>query len=324
MLSSFGKKKSSSGVMYCIKRTKVGKRVVKVETVTRRGKKVKVYASTRKSVPSSVKCFTRKTQAQAFLNSSKMSSFGRSRKSQNVASKKVKTKYGYTACNDVNGESFNGKKYKVYKFRVVKHNMETFRIVTIRTNGSTEYFKLPDEQELKGFLVRTSGTESQIKESDRKARGLAKKMCEDFEQLGGINIQLVHCSVNGEDVDGDRSGGSNKDLSHRAFLRSIGAPVRTQEQATKMFEYAGNQSNQFLHRLRASRQLAGPNASIMGRSGRDLDALFAERGASLYKLGPLTPSGRVPLGRNRFNPLTKSSRSSFGNRRINYGFSKYF
>lgn len=228
MLSNFGKKKlSTQKIMYCIKRTKVGKRVVKVETVTRKGRQVKIYSSSRRVVGSSVKCFPRKTQAQAELKKmkeGKMSSFG-ARK--NVATKSI-SPYGYTACIDPNHElNYNSKKFKVFKYNSVTHNRQKYRVVIIKDKYTKEnkYFLLPEDH--KGYNVKTKGSVKEREESNKIAKERATRLAKDMEVLSYTpeSANLIECDWKNE-ADSPKAYGAPSVLRNNInpFINSMNNP----------------------------------------------------------------------------------------------------
>ena len=321
MLSSFGKKKSTPKEMYCIKRTKAGKRVVKVVTVTRRGREVKIYASSRRAVASSVHCWTRKSQAQAELKrmkAGKTSSFG----SKKTASKVFP--YGYTACISTDSDEYGQKKYRVYKYYPVSHDYMKYRIVLSKDKYSEEkkFFLL--EEAHKGFNVKVTGTAAERRVSDIQAKEKAKELAKKYELLsyvpGGAN--LVPCDWK----------------SASTLAESPGAPPAVRKAAKNPFQES------LTHSTRAA-GLQGmtfpPNSQLEEVSARNTGPAFdgrfspvvntnrlsnqmmeAAHGGDFVFHGPRlkdTTASNRPILRN---PISGSQRMRFG--RFNYGFSRYF
>ena len=327
MVQSFGKKRKSrksrkvavkKSTMYCIKRTKAGKRVVKVE-VTQKGKKVvKKYASTKRAIGKNVKCFRTKTQAKASLKQLK-SGFG-ARKSM----KKTVRPYGFVACNN---QEEGGKPFKVYKFYPIKYNYETYKIVVHkdRYTGETKAFHVPQEAKL--YRVKTSGSESQRKASERLARAKAAKKAAEYETLGavGVDLRLVECNPS-EVEDMAKTAGAPaavKTAAKNPFQESMRQASRSTlsgAEAGELFKNASQVSTALqrsnmdsLHKIRGQRMISTRSIGDYLMGGR---------------IGRATGSGRIPVSDGKFRTETGSTQPNFGRslfgRRVNYGFSKYF
>lgn len=347
MVQSFGKKRKSrksrkvavkKSTMYCIKRTKVGKRVVKVE-VTKKGKKVvRKYASTKRALGKNVKCFRTKTQAKASLKQLK-SGFGAKK-----SLKKLVRPYGYVACLD-NDQTSSHKKFKVYKYYPVKYNYETYKIIVHKDKYTGEVKACHAPAEAKLYKVKTSGTESERKASERLAKAKANKKAREYETLGyvGIELQLVEC--NPAQVAGIASSPGAP-----PGVKSVNSFQRSLQQATRPLSLKDAKSI-FHNSSQVEEALSNNNMnSLVGGRGKVIP--FTQNFTHLISGGDIrtTGSGRVnaitgsgrhvwyrPPGPGKKKgdgsvrnfsdnqPYTGAGfgRSLFG-RRVNYGFSKYF
>lgn len=186
MFLSFGKKrtvtkrkKTTGKTMYCIKRTRAGRRVVKVLTVKRGTRVVRIYASTRRVLAKSVKCYSRKSQATAMLKklkTAKKKTTKRRRASRFGAASSVKKagrSYGYTVCEDPNPVDGN-KKYKVCKYYKINFDGQTYYVVYVSdTYGSGKRaFMLPEGA--RRFHVANGSGKTKDREQRAKAVALAK------------------------------------------------------------------------------------------------------------------------------------------------------
>lgn len=154
MIVSFGKKKKSktsskskktvsAKKLYTIKRSKTGRKSV-VQVVTRG--KGRVYASTGKRVPSSKKCYVKKSDATKALKFLKTSSFGK-KATRRRRTKKIKNE-GFVACVNPESDSIRNL-YKVYK--AYKHRYEGTTYILFKTGSGDDvrYFTLNEDSAAK-------------------------------------------------------------------------------------------------------------------------------------------------------------------------------
>lgn len=344
MVQSFGKKRKSrksrkvavkKSTMYCIKRTKAGKRVVKVE-VTQKGKKVvKKYASTKRALGKNVKCFRTKTQAKASLKQLK-SGFG-SKKTGFGAKKKIVRPYGFVACND--HENVDGfKKFRVYKFYPIKYNYETYKIVVHKDKytGEIKAFQVPQEAKL--YRVKTSGSEAQRKASEKVAKARAQKKARDYETLGavGVDLNLVEC-------DSNQLAGIASSPGAPPAVKNVNAFQKSLQQAGRQLSLKDTKAV-FANSSQLSRALNNNNMSSLVNTGKasiipythniskELMGGSPRRITGSGRVGAITGSGRqvyhkpgsvINASDNQPYDGAGFGRSLFG-RRVNYGFSKYF
>jgi hypothetical protein len=357
MLSSFGKKKSSTTkakVMYCIKRTKAGRRVVKVEIVKRKGRDVKIYSSSRRVLGSTVKCFPRKTSAQAELTKLKKGvSFGSASTLKKRAESKVsKTPYGYLSCAVEDTMNPGMLKQKVFKYEQVRKDFVTYRVVVISEKYTGVKKVMVAREGMKVFPVsRTKGSAKggSIKVQEALARAKAAKYGRENALLRYAGVpDLVECSF--------------EDIGQIASASGASAGLVRAANAANSFEKSLEHSGS---------RIAGVNDPNLFSPSSQMDEVAAHNKA----LGMLNPRGRGPgiirgtnkisdfllhgqslkmdsSGRQvrkdgaRMNPHTGSmrtaqgsvwkplafgrsgfGRSSFGRSgfgRVNYGFSRYF
>lgn len=243
LLSSFGKKRkitrrrksSSKKIMYAIKRTRAGKRVVKVDTVQKGSKIVKVYASSKRPVAKSVKLFPRKSDAKSSLKKMR-SSFGakkgpvkrkvvRRRKTSMSfgAIKKASIRYGYVPCLDIDNTTYGEPKYKPYKFYKIKWNEQEYCVIVKKDKyaGTNVLLKVPEEA--KRFMVKTSGTKADVKKSDFEAKEKARALSKQYTMLKSIGIDLSPVECSPADAS---SIASATQYSKDPFINSLRAAVK--------------------------------------------------------------------------------------------------
>lgn len=347
MVQSFGRKRKSrkskkvtvkKSTMYCIKRTKAGKRVVKVEVVQKGKKVVRKYASTKRALGKNVKCFRTKTQAKASLKQLK-SSFGSGSKS---IKKKTIRSYGYVACNDHENFDNGFKKFRVYKFYPIKYNYENYKIVIHKDkySGEVKAFHVP--QEAKTYRVKTSGSESERKASEKLAKARANKKARDYETLGavGVELDLIECNPEQTAAVASAPGappGMKATNSFEQSLRGAGSHLPSLKNIRGIYATASqplrarmnNEANNLLNgkvRLigntnKISEHLLGGRFPTHSNSG----SIFALTGSNRpVRWNPNREDGNSLRNMNG-TPYTGNGfgRSLFG-RRVNYGFSKYF
>lgn len=323
---------------YCIKKTKAGRRVVKVESKKKGRKMVIVYSSTGRPIGKTTKCYKTKAMATRAMKmetkkkTSKMGevSFGAKRKTRKRTSvkKKLVRPYGFVACVDPNPPyNRNGytpkTSYKVYKFFSVKWQGMTYNIVLDKSNyGQTEYFLIPDQ--LKKFKVTTSKGDATRRASEKKQKALAAYEARKYELLSYTPAESTLIKCREGDIQAIAQGASKVNDSFFKGLKKL-KQLTTQEASnlykrSSQINRASQNYNTSLYNLKNMRPII---------SGKDLNKYFL--GDNLPGRGPRIITTGNNGEKQQFNPRTNSVRSfrgmtqlnSFGGR-INYGFSKYF
>ena len=346
MVQSFGKKRKSrksrkvavkKSTMYCIKRTKVGKRVVKVEVVQKGKKVVRKYASTKRALGKNVKCFRTKTQAKASLRSLK-SSFGSRSGSKSIKKKTIRP-YGFVACNDHENVDDGFKKFRVYKFYPIKFNYESYKIVVHKDKytGEVKAFHVP--YEAKTYRVKTSGSDLERKASEKLAKARANKKARDYETLGavGVGLDLIECDskqlATVSSAPGAPPGLKGLSNFQQSIINSRGQI--SLKDAKRFMEYSSSSQLEKTIAKNNMNSLLNTNGVRIASNTGNMYNMFTKGSPHFTRDGRLraiTDSNReVTVSSSSTRNLSNNQpyhgggfgRSLFG-RRVNYGFSKYF
>lgn len=341
MFLGFGKKKRttrkrttgtvSKKEMYCIKRTKAGNRIAKVVNVKKGNKVVKVYASTKRAVGKTVKCYPNKSSARAAMRSStKGSSFGAKRAHPG----KITTSYGFTVCIDVEPDmgysGIQGHKHKVYKYYPIRVEGETYNIVAHKmSSGEYKIFRLPEEA--KRFKVKSKGSASEIDKSKKLAKEKASRLAKQYQLLGHIGVNLVPCDPNMANAISSTGSPISKYLKFADLSgNGVSSQLASYNSLNKMYESAVNSRNGIYNGTSSMLKVYEPYSKSIGPDGR-INVEYTHNGnRETARYNPYTGSARgvggVPLRQSQYKSATSFGRRrrSNGFGRINYGFSKFF
>ena len=330
VVSSFGKKRLvkknsvSSKVMYAVKRTKSGRRVVHVIEVKKGRKIVKVYKSTNRDIPKSAVVHKTKTLASKHLKATsktalKKSGFGSAPGRLSAGRKSIKTvlPYGYAACRDHEKEAEMGDglpRFRVYKFHPIKLGYEKKRVIIHKEKfGETKVYILGEDS--KGYMVKTKGTKSQEVASASVARHKAKLQAQKLRigKFSGMDLGLQLCTPGIVGELAESNSGSTVGSKLAALVHNGARQVRD------------------VSRINDIR-------NILDQSGRGLNTgrLMLPGGGGMFPLRRTDYDPRsvkmvtTDATGNRINAATQSAfpglqipTNKFG-RRLNYGFSRFF
>lgn len=367
-LLSFGKKrrtvrrrkskKVTKKVMYAIKRTRSGRRVVKVVTVMRAGRPALVYASSRRRVASSVKCYRLKSQAKAALKKMTKKTTTKSRKTsrrKKTTRRRVirrsgfgarrgtvggssRIRYGFVPCLSDN-DSMMGPKYKATKFYSIKWEYETYNLIVKKEPFSDErkIYVVPDTA--KKFLVKRGASKAEEKRARDKAAALAK----EYTMLKQLHIDLtpVECSLkdaNNAVLAAQKAGDTSlAGILRRAMPRaSVGQLDTMRNSASSQINILGGSITAQSLMDDSSKRVRPPsNLANLGRYYGIGPTSMDYRGRVMTRTAGGTKEYRNPVtgsdGRAQMSPSGSKliewtplfGKSRFG-RRVNYGFSRFF
>lgn len=347
MISGFGKKRKittkksnepSNKVMYAVKRTKSGKRVVQVIELKRGRKIVKVYRSTKRAIPKSAEVYHKKSDAKKHLkeNSKKLKSgFGASKKTP-----KYSIPYGYVACVD-HSDSYNkqpGKHYKVYKYYPIKleNEYETRKVIIDKQKYTNDIKIYIVPEGAKTYKVRNNGTVADRKKSDENAKAKAKRQAQRYRlgYLAGFDLTPVECDEREiSDISNTNAGsilfkglrnsnyyvnpdnGLATQLTNAETLmaqrRFLGAGANTMQRGIPKFKGFFDKPSKPIYVRGKDRG----EARVLGKTKYDKDvSMSLDKGTLRYFRGP-----------NDYSDIDRPRDDEFNfGRKLNYGFSRFF
>jgi hypothetical protein len=350
---NFGKKKSVKrvskvlkGKQYALRKTKAGLRIVQVVSkVTKNGRHVTVYKASGKRVSSGVTLYKTKTLAKKKLSHMKLSkktskSVKKSRKGKKKASfgkkKKVsvgkkilrsrfgleqvvgdlivkvpKGRKGFVVCADVK----NASRFRVYNASSYRIGSSHEMLVSVSTEagGPRSLYRVPDNAEI--FSVPSGSTAAHTARVRAKAAGIAKM----YNHIApNVDLSMIKCHVGG-------SSRTHENPDDRLASNSVVSKLLGQ----KYNFDNGSQVQNFMNRRALSRAVTGTkevfnisnNAATMQDRGVFSKVNGSDRPKNLESI-----FRRATIGSQSENLSNKNIDrlyNGFGNKSVNYGFSRY-
>lgn len=310
MIVSFGKKKKTVNKMkktgkklYTIKRSKTGRKSVVQVIVKAKGR---VYASTGKKVPSSKKCYHKKSDATKALRrvskTKKKMSFGKKH------TRRLKNE-GYIACGNPDSDKPSNT-YKVYKAYKHKYDGTTYILFKTGSGDDTKYYTLNEDSYTKFRRDKAKATADKIKYTRLYSAEVPDFMqatpCNDvfFKQIqsgggmggvGGVAYDRIRSNtfldMDAAQLTGSLTGDRKKlSLVRKGFLERDGSIVAGQAQTP-----LNKRDSAFLEALGAK----GSKGNLMipsyiaGRGGSNLKAVM--KGIPSNATGIIHNQGRHSL-----------------------------